>query len=64
MYKVTVITKYNTIELIVDDLTSPELEEVFAQPYVLEIRAERLGKVKTLSPETYRKKVNGENHGR
>ena len=56
MYKVTIITKYNVIELIVDDLASPELEEVFAQPYVEEIRAERLGKVKTLNPDEYRKK--------
>lgn len=56
MYKVTIKTKYNVIELIVDDLASPELEEVFAQPYVEEIRAERLGKVKKLDPNHYRKK--------
>jgi len=56
MYKVTIKTKYNTIELIVDDLTSPELEEIFNQPYVEEIRAEQIkendiGKIKKLRKE-------------
>ena len=35
MYKVRVKTIYNTIELIVDDLSA--LQELFNQPYVLEV---------------------------
>lgn len=35
MYKVRIKTIYNTIELIVDDLT--KYQELFEQPYVLEV---------------------------
>ena len=35
MYKVRVKTIYNTIELIVDDIK--DLQEVFEQPYIVEI---------------------------
>ena len=56
MYKVTIITKYNTINMECEDLNSPEMVEIFAQPYIIEIRAEQMGKVKTLSPNEYRKR--------
>ena len=56
MYKVTIVTKYNTIHMECEDLNSPEMVEIFAQPYISEIRAERTGKVKTLNPDEYRKK--------
>ena len=37
MYKVRIKTKFNTIELIVENVNSPEMEEIYKQPYVLEI---------------------------
>ena len=49
MYKVTIITKYNTIHLECEDLNSPEMQEIFNQPYVIEIKAEQVkGEVKAL----------------
>ncbi len=42
MYKVTIITKYNTIHLECEDLNTPEMQEIFNQPYVLEIKAEQV----------------------
>ena len=44
MYKVTIKTLYNTINLEVEDINSPEVQEIFNQPYVLEIRAEEIKK--------------------
>lgn len=40
MYKVKIKTKYNVIELIVDNVNSPELKELFNQPYVEEVYIE------------------------
>ena len=49
MYKVTIITKYKTIHLECEDLNTPEMQEIFNQPYVVEIRAEQVkGKVRKL----------------
>ena len=40
MYKVRIKTKYNIIELIVDDVNSPEMKEILNQPYVVEVYIE------------------------
>lgn len=40
MYKVEIKTKYNTINLEVEDINNPEIQEIFDQPYILEIRIE------------------------
>lgn len=42
MYKVEIITKYNTIELEVEDIYSKEFIEIIEQPYVIEVKAERI----------------------
>lgn len=46
MYNVEIITKYNVIHLQVEDLQNEEFIEIISQPYVIEVKAE---KVKTLS---------------
>ena len=40
MYLVRIKTKFNTIQLIVDDVNSPEVKEIIEQPYVLEVYIE------------------------
>ena len=45
MYNVEIITKYNVIHLQVEDLQNEEFIEIIEQPYVVEVKAE---KVKTL----------------
>lgn len=40
MYKVRIKTKYNIIELTVDDVNSPEMKEIFNQPYIEEVYIE------------------------
>ena len=42
MYKVTIITQFNTIVLEVEDLYSPEFQEIIEQPYVIEVKAEKI----------------------
>lgn len=39
-FLVKIKTKYNFIELIVDDISTPELKELFDQPYVEEVYIE------------------------
>lgn len=46
MYKITIKTKYNTIVLEREDYNTPELNEVYDQPYVKEIYIENLQKEK------------------
>ena len=41
MYLVIIKTKYNVIRLTVDDYNSSEVQEIFNQPYVEEIRIEQ-----------------------
>lgn len=48
MYKVRIKTKYNIIELIVDDVNSPEMKELLNQPYVIEVYIETTEHYKTL----------------
>ena len=40
MYLVKIKTKYNLIELIVDDVNSPEMKEILNQDYIEEVYIE------------------------
>ncbi len=42
MYRVIIKTKYNTIRWEVEDYNTPEVQEVLDQPYVLEVRIEKI----------------------
>ncbi len=48
MYQITIKTKYNVINMQVEDYNTPEMQEIFEQPYVEEIRIDNLNKVKKL----------------
>lgn len=48
MYRITIKTKFNTIVLEREEYNTPELQEVYDQPYVLEIQIDNLNKVKKL----------------
>ena len=37
MYELIIKTIYNTIHLTVDDYTTPEIQEILNQPYVLNV---------------------------
>lgn len=41
MYKVEIITEYNTIHLEVEDVNTPEMKEIFSQPYIKEVNIEK-----------------------
>ena len=41
MYKLTITTKYNIIELNVEDYTTPEVQEILQQPYVVVVEMEK-----------------------
>lgn len=34
MYELTIVTEYNTINLVVDDYNSSEVKEILEQPYI------------------------------
>lgn len=56
MYRIIIKTKYNVITLEREDYNTPELKEVYEQPYVEEIKIE---KIKTLTKVLKkRKRVN------
>ncbi len=42
MYKLVIKTKYNIINLLVEDLNAPEVKEILEQPYVIEFYAEAI----------------------
>ena len=42
MYKVKIVTKYNTIIMEVEDTNTPQMQEIFQQPYVLEVYIESM----------------------
>lgn len=42
MYKLIIKTKYNTIELETDDLQKPEIQEILSQPYIKEVKIEKV----------------------
>ena len=46
MYRITIKTKYNVITMQVEDYNTPEMQEIFDQPYVLEIRIDKIEKGK------------------
>lgn len=51
MYKITIKTKYNVINLEVEDYNTPEVQEILDQPYVEEVRIEQLKTVEELKKE-------------
>jgi len=52
MYKITIKTTYNKIELKKENLNTPEMHDVFEQPYIEEIHIENLNsKKKVLKKE-------------
>lgn len=46
MYELEVVTKYNKINLIVDDYNSPEVQEILSQPYIISCRLKEIKDVK------------------
>lgn len=48
MYRITIKTKYNVINMQVEDYNTPEMQEIYDQPYVEQIYIENLNKVKKL----------------
>ena len=54
MYKLIIRTKYNTIELETDDLQKPEIQEILSQPYIEEVKVEKIQE-RTLKYDTRRK---------
>ena len=42
MYKLTIKTKYNVITLEVEDYNTPEVQEILEQPYVVEVKIEKV----------------------
>lgn len=51
MYKVMIKTKYNTINWVVEDYNAPEVQEVLNQPYVEEVKIEKVKTVEELKKE-------------
>lgn len=54
MYKLIIRTKYNTIELETDDLQKPEIQEILSQPYIKEVKIEKVQE-RTLKYDARRK---------
>lgn len=47
MYKLIIVTKYNTIELDVEDYTTSEIQEILEQPYIVSVKMTKIdGKTK------------------
>lgn len=42
MYRITIKTKYNVIVLEREDYNTPEMQEIFEQPYILEIKIDKM----------------------
>lgn len=42
MYKVEIKTKYNVINMQIEDINDPKFLEICEQPYVIEVRAEKI----------------------
>ena len=38
MFELEIKTKFNTIDIVVEDLESEEVKEILSQPYVLEVK--------------------------
>lgn len=50
MYKIRIVTKFNVINLEVEDINSPEVQEILNQPYIIEIEMHK-EKGKTLKKD-------------
>ncbi len=37
MYKLKITTKYNTINLVIEDFNTPEIQEILEQPYIISV---------------------------
>lgn len=48
MYKVRIKTKYNTINMNIEDLNNPEFVELCDQPYILEVEIENIKNVEEI----------------
>jgi len=53
VYRVRIVTIYNVIQLEVEDANSPEMKEIYAQPYVREVYIETLEHYKELKKEKH-----------
>jgi hypothetical protein len=42
VYEITIKTKYNTIHLKCEDYNDPQIQEILEQPYVLEVKIEKI----------------------
>lgn len=65
MYKLTIVTKYNTIEFAVDDYNSPEVQEILEQPYIVSVRMTRIDdktKVRRLIKNEYNTQHSSNNY--
>lgn len=47
MYRITIKTKYNTIVLEREETNTPELQEIYDQPYIVEVKIDKIEKAKT-----------------
>ncbi len=48
MYRITIKTKYNTIVLEREETNTPELQEIYDQPYIVEVKIDKIEKEKKL----------------
>ena len=51
MYQIIIKTTYNTIILEREDYNTPEMQEIFEQPYVEEIKIDKIEKGKVRKKE-------------
>ena len=68
MYKLIIKTKYNVINLVVEDVNSPEVKEILEQPYIIEFYMEKLntpGGIEEKYTPSYKKLlIKGDKNGR
>ena len=46
MYRITIKTEYNIMELVVEDYNIPSVHDLIEQPHIIEIKIENLEKNK------------------
>lgn len=59
MYRVRIKTKYNIIELIVENPNDPEMQELYYQPYVEEVYIETTHHYEELEKKLTKSKRSG-----
>ena len=42
MYDLIIYTKHNTINLVIDDYNSPEVQEILEQPYIIGVEIHKI----------------------